>query len=320
MAQAPAIHQLMERHTGDMHAALPQHISVTKMKRAVMTQMRKSPELLKCTPESVMLSVMEASQLGLIPGDLGECYLIPYKGECSLMIGYRGMISLARRSGEIMSLQAFSVHENDHFKVRLGSEPRIDHDPLYDDAPMTHVYAVAQLSGGGSQFAVLSRKQIERIRDASPGRNQAPWQKHFDEMGMKSAIRKLFKTLPVSTESLNSVGSIDTIESGTKQDRERVLHGSFETVAEEPPADEPAQIEEKKTTKKKATKRTAAAKAQLTGEMTLEDWFAAIKETKDRDECLRVYKQAVEAHPDDNETIDQWCEAQLESLETAQME
>ena len=150
-----------------MRMALPKNLMADRLTRIVMTEFRKNPTLQKCSPASFMASVLQAAQLGLEPGSaLGQAYLVPYKTkgnyECQLIVGYRGMISLAHRSGEILSINAYCVHAKDEFTYQLGLHPDIQHIPSSeaDHGPVVFVYAVAQLRGGGVQFEVMSRAEI----------------------------------------------------------------------------------------------------------------------------------------------------------------
>lgn len=198
--------------------ALPNHLTAERLLRIVTTECRKVPQLLACNPESFYGAVLQAAQLGLRPGGaLGHCYLLPYgngKGidgrpNAQLIIGYRGMIDLARRSGQIESINAFLVHEKDEFEVRYGINPTIKHKPCLDmdRGSMTYVYAVAKLKDGGYQFEVMSRAEIEKIKATSKSANSSssPWNNYFEEMAKKTVIRRLFKMLPVSIQAMQAV-------------------------------------------------------------------------------------------------------------------
>lgn len=206
--------------------ALPKVLTAERLSRIIITEFRKNPSLSQCTTESFMSSVMQSAQLGLEPGSaLGLAYLVPFNKsvknstgqwvkvkECQLIIGYRGMISLARRSGEILSINAYCVYEKDEFSYQLGLHPDIKHVPTMeaDPGPVVYVYAIAQLRGGGVQFEAMSRAAVEAVRNDSEGWKSAvkykktetsPWHSNFDEMAKKTVIRKMFKYLPVSTEA-----------------------------------------------------------------------------------------------------------------------
>lgn len=215
-----------------MALAMPKSMTPDRLTRIVMTECRKTPELLKCSPESFYGAVLQCAALGLEPGSaLGHCYLLPFgngrdeqnRKNAQLIIGYRGMIDLARRSGQIVSLQAYCVHEQDTFNYKLGLDPDIEHIPasVADRGKVTHVYAVAKLKGGGVQFEVMSRAEIEKARASSKSGNSVPWSNHWDEMAKKTVIRRLFKYLPVSIEAVRAVEideKTDRGEATTDQD------------------------------------------------------------------------------------------------------
>ena len=122
-----------------MALALPKTLTADRLTRIVLTECRKTPELRRCNPASFFGAVLQCAQLGLEPGSaLGHCYLLPYgngkardgRPNCQLIIGYRGMIDLARRSGQIVSIHAYCVHKKDDFAYELGLHPDIKHRPL----------------------------------------------------------------------------------------------------------------------------------------------------------------------------------------------
>lgn len=215
-----------------MALAMPKSMTPDRLTRIVMTECRKTPALLKCAPESFYGAVLQCAALGLEPGSaLGHCYLLPFgngkdkqgRPNAQLIIGYRGMIDLARRSGQIISLQAYCVHEQDTFNYKLGLDPDIEHIPasVADRGKVTHVYAVAKLKGDGVQFEVMSRAEIEKVRTSSKAGNSGPWSNHWEEMAKKTVIRRLFKYLPVSIEAVRAVEideKTDRGEATTDQD------------------------------------------------------------------------------------------------------
>ena len=215
-----------------MALAMPKSMTPDRLTRIVMTECRKTPALLKCAPESFYGAVLQCAALGLEPGSaLGHCYLLPFgngkdkqgRPNAQLIIGYRGMIDLARRSGQIISLQAYCVHEQDTFNYKLGLDPDIEHIPasVADRGKVTHVYAVAKLKGGGVQFEVMNRAEIEKVRTSSKAGNSGPWSSHWEEMAKKTVIRRLFKYLPVSIEAVRAVEideKTDRGEATTDQD------------------------------------------------------------------------------------------------------
>lgn len=198
---------LLEQATTRIKDVLPKHLSVERFKRITLFACHREPKLLQCRPMTIVDSVIKAAQLGLEPGGvLGDGYLVPYKDECQFIPGYRGLISLARRSGQIVSIEAHVVYEKDRFTCRYGLDPMLEHEPDWSDDPgeMRAVYAVAKLKDGGVQYEVMTRAAVEKIRNRSPASrsDRSPWSNRDDylEMARKTVIRRLCKYLPMSVD------------------------------------------------------------------------------------------------------------------------
>lgn len=225
----PSALKLLEAQKAQISAALPRHMTPDRMVRVVTTEVRKNPELLGCDPVSFLGAIIQCSQLGLEPGNaLGHAYLIPFwnskRGvkEVQFIPGYRGLIDLARRSGQIVSISARAVHENDHFRYGYGTEEYIEHVPTEGEpGELTHVYAVAKLKDGGIQMEVMSRAQVEAIR--TKGNNNPVWKSHYDEMARKTVVRRIFKYLSVSVEMAGAALASDQADIGDSQDNAQTL-------------------------------------------------------------------------------------------------
>ncbi len=206
-----ALTQIVESNMGAIGASLPTGMSQERFARLLLTAANTNPGLLECSPRSFLAAGVTAAQLGLEPNDpRGLAYLIPFNDKkrgriVNFIVGYRGMIELARRSGMVTSIFAYAVYEGDVFSYKLGLDPDLQHipNPDGDEDPkkITHAYAVAKI-GGDSQFVVLTRKQVEKARSSSRGSDSSysPWQTHYAEMAIKTAIRRLCKMLPQSVE------------------------------------------------------------------------------------------------------------------------
>lgn len=232
----------------EIKKALPKHMDKDKIVRIAMTEIRKNDKLAECDATSLAACLMRSAQLGLeIGSDLGLVYLVPYKEECQLIIGWRGMMELARRSGMIKEGYAYEVREEDLFHYKLGLNRDLIHEPAaersMDDASITHAYAVIKLHDGGLYFDVMSRQEIDAIMVRSAAykaykkyNKSGPWQTDYAQMARKTVIRRLFKMLPCSTEQMavavREANKDEAIELGF--DRNTII----DTTAEpEPPHD-----------------------------------------------------------------------------------
>jgi recombination protein RecT len=187
-------------------------------KSAVMAAI-KNPKLLTCKPSTVVSSLTQAAQLGFtdVSGTLGQAYLVPYKDQCQLIVGYRGMLDLARRSGEIESVTARAVFQGDQFEIEYGDNERFAHRPMAEDESpdkLLGAYVIAKFKGGGIHRTFMSRKQIEGVMVKSQSRGQyGPWKDHFIEMALKTVIRRAFKYWPMSLELQGRIQEMATDES-----------------------------------------------------------------------------------------------------------
>ena len=202
---AMEVQGLLKQYSGFLKDVLPRVAGLTpeRLTRIAVTTLRTTPKLLECSTASLMGALIQAAQLGLEPDPrLGRAYLVPYKGEATLQIGWRGYIELVRRSGEVSTVEAHVVHARDVFTLRYGADATLSHSPCLEAGPgeVVGVYAFARYKDQSWQAEYMSRAQVERIRQASPGRDKDPWKLHWEEMARKTAIRRLAKRLPVSVD------------------------------------------------------------------------------------------------------------------------
>jgi recombinase, phage recT family len=184
--------------------ALPKHINSERFVRIAMTTIRQNPKLAQCNQESLLGALMVSAQLGLEPGELGQCYLIPYGRECQFQIGYKGMIELLRRSGQLKDIYAYSVYENDEFEIIYGLHRDLKHKPnLQDRGNFIGCYCVAVLKDDVRAFEYMTKKEIEAHgKKFSKTYGNGPWKTDFEAMAHKTVVKKMLKWLPVSVEFL----------------------------------------------------------------------------------------------------------------------
>lgn len=213
------IRELLQRNASQIRLALPKHIDPDRMQRAVLTACLQTPKLYECTQQSMMLSVLRAAQMGLEPDGI-DGYLLPYGTQAQFLPSYRGLVKLARQSGEIATVVARVVHEGDRFDWSLGTNEKIDHVPALadadDDTPprLIYVYAVATFKGGDKQFEVMSRAQVDAVRSRSRAKDSGPWVTDYEEMAKKTVVRRLSKLLPLSTQLQRVLAEEEAIDRG----------------------------------------------------------------------------------------------------------
>ncbi|MEK4815758.1 recombination protein RecT [Macrococcus sp. FSL R5-0951] len=222
------IEDYMKKMAPAMAQALPKHMDIDRLTRLAMTTIRTTPALKDADVGSLLGAVMQAAQLGLEPGLMGHCYLLPFnnknKGikEVQFIIGYKGMIDLARRSGHIKSIYAHAVYSNDEFDYELGLESKLVHKPTMnaDKGEFVGAYAVAHFKDGGYQFEFMSKADIEKRKGRSKAANSkfSPWTSDYEEMAKKTVVRHMWKYLPISVEVQQQVA----YDEGTGKDISKI--------------------------------------------------------------------------------------------------
>jgi len=219
-----AFRSFLEKQKAQLAAALPKHLTPDRMIRLATTEFAKNPRLQKCDPLTVFGSIIQASQLGLEIGVLGQAYLVPFnnrkKGtiEAQFIPGYKGLIALARRSGEVTSIETHIVYENDDFDLRLGIDSNVKHIPYLDGdrGKIRLVYGVAKFKDGGHHFEWMSIQDVNKIRARSKSADDGPWVTDYEQMVRKTLIRRMANYLPMSIEMANAIQIGDAVDEGKK--------------------------------------------------------------------------------------------------------
>lgn len=200
--------------------ALPKHITAERIIQMAVTLVSRNPKIAKCSAESLIGALMQASILGFQPVQaLGECYFVPWQNkkningkdvwvdEVEFQIGYKGYIKLGQNSSQLKTIYAEIVFETDEFRIKKGLDDELHHIPNPDntgDEPIKGAYAVAKYMNGGFNFVYLSKKQIEYFRLFSPAQKKyglsGIWKDHYHAMAKKTCIRRLAPYLPKSID------------------------------------------------------------------------------------------------------------------------
>lgn len=215
-------------------------VSADRVMAALWTAAEKTPQLYRCEVRSVYKAMLLSAQSGLIPdGVTQHAHLIPRMNrqrkdengrklpdalECSLQIGYRGLLVLVRRSGQVTVVKATLVRKGDKFKEYRGTDDRIEHEPLSktlgdDGKPreITHAYAIAKFTNGATDFEVMPIEDVEALRVRSRAEGPA-WESDYGEMVKKTVLRRLCKRLPQSEDMAKLLEIDAAAEIGADQD------------------------------------------------------------------------------------------------------
>lgn len=190
--------------------ALPKHLTPERFLRVAITALTKTPKLAQCDQASFFSALLTLSQYGLEPD--GRCaHLIPYGTTCQLILDYKGIVELVMRTGLVSKLHADVVCEHDEFEYNVGQIVAHKIDLRKDRGAMFAAYATCQFKDGSTSAAVMSKQEIDAIKDRSKAGRSGPWVTDYNEMAKKTAFRRLSKWLPLSSEVRDLMAKDDDV-------------------------------------------------------------------------------------------------------------
>ena len=190
--------------------ALPKHLTPDRFLRVAITALTKTPKLAQCDQASFFGALLTLSQYGIEP-DGRNAHLIPYGTTCQLILDYKGIVELVMRTGKVSKLHADVVCENDDFEYDLGQIVRHKIDLRKDRGEVFAAYATCQFKDGATSAAVMSKQEIDAVRNRSRAGKSGPWVTDYNEMAKKTAFRRLSKWLPLSAEVRDLMAKDDDI-------------------------------------------------------------------------------------------------------------
>ena len=242
---------LLNLKKAEIAKMLPQKMNAERLLKVAQIAATTTPALAECDIASLVGAIGQCAQMGLEPNTvLGHAYLVPFNTKrkdaqgkerwvksVQVIIGYKGLIDLARRSGQIVSIAAHEVCENDHFELVYGLDEKLNHTPAMEErGDVIGFYAVAKLKDGGHCFEFMSRYQINEIMANSQSKGAyGPWKDNFVEMGRKTVIRRLSKYLPLSVEFQTASALDGMSDTGKDQHLDTVINGEINIMPDDAP-------------------------------------------------------------------------------------
>lgn len=232
-AEKKTMQSYIQAMQGEIKKALPSVITPERFTRMVLSALSTTPKLAECTPKSFLGAMMSAAQLGLEPNTpLGQAYILPYlnKGtlEAQFQIGYKGLIDLAYRSGEVEVIQSHIVYENDEFECAYGLEPTLKHIPATTNrGEAIKVYAVFKTKSGGFGFEVMSMDDVRSHAarySKSYNTSFTPWKTNFEEMAKKTVLKRVLKYAPLKSDFIKGVAQDESIKTSISEDMYEVTN------------------------------------------------------------------------------------------------
>lgn len=226
--QYRTVRDMISSRMVDIKSVLPNHMNADHMVRVFLNSIQRTPALLECTPISLLGALILCSQFGLEPDGLTrQAYLIPFnnssKGvkEVQVIIGYGGLVDMARRSGEISAIEARVIREKDKYSMTFGTISSVEHTPYTgagEAGEPIGFYAVAHYKNGHTHYDHMTKADVDKIRSRSKASNGGPWVTDYIEMGKKTVIRRLCKLLPSSVQLQRAVTIDEKVDIGIAQD------------------------------------------------------------------------------------------------------
>lgn len=221
------LQQYIKSMEGEIAKALPSVITPERFTRIVLSAVSANPQLGQCTPSSFLGAMMTSAQLGLeVNTPLGAAYILPYRNkgvlEAQFQLGYKGLIDLAYRSGEVEIIQAQVVYENDEFTCEYGLEPKLVHKPADSNrGEAVKVYAVFKTKNGGYGFEVMSMEDVrQHAAKYSKAYNSgfSPWKTNFEEMAKKTVLKRVLKYAPLKSDFVRAAVQDEVVKKGLSED------------------------------------------------------------------------------------------------------
>lgn len=204
--------------------ALPKYMDGDRLTRITMTTLQMNPKLLDCSPVSLISAVMQCAQLGMEPDSmLGHAYLVPFKGKVQIILGYRGIMRLARNSGDVVAIEAREVYAEDAFSFKYGDDASryLHHQPSEapDPGKLRAAYAIVRFKNGGEVWEVVLPRHIKKAKQSArgAGKSDSPWKVHEGEMWRKTAVRRLEPFLPLDAVARRAFAIDEAGERGAAQ-------------------------------------------------------------------------------------------------------
>ncbi len=211
--RTPNLKDFLLKHQNAIRDVASSTITPEKMVRLVCAAASRQPDLALCTPLSILNAMMSAAtyDLGVCDGS-NEGYLVPYnvktkvdgrevwQKQAQFIPGYQGLVKKAIESGKVRNIEARVVHAKDTFEYELGLTPKLKHIPHLgaDRGEIIAAYAVGFMPDGSTQFEVMSRDEIDAIKNRGKEKKFSPWESDYSEMARKTVVRRLYKYLPKS--------------------------------------------------------------------------------------------------------------------------
>lgn len=266
---------------------------------AIVSATTANPALQECSNQSILSAALVGEGLKLSPSpQLGQYYMIPFNNnrmgivEAQFVLGYKGYIQLALRSGYYKKLNVVAIKEGELVYFNPLDEDievnLIDDEIERENAKTIGYYAMFEYLNGFKKAMYWSREKMEsHALQYSKGykakKGYTFWEKDFDGMAFKTMLRQLISKWGVMSIEMQTALENDMAvihEDGT---RNYVETDEIIKPAEEKIVEVEAVIEDEEDSSEKARQKPDMNK-QDTEAATFEDDIRAALFEGDVDE------------------------------------
>jgi recombination protein RecT len=165
---------------------------------SVLTLANSNKLLGECDPVKLYNCCLMAAALKLpFNQNLGQAYIVPFKGEPQLQIGWKGFVQLAQRSGQFKRINCTDVREGE-----ITDRDRLTGDIAFewlDDAerekkPVIGYVAYFELLNGYQQTLYMSKAEVEahaKKYSQTYKNGFGVWKDNFDAMARKTVVKRI---------------------------------------------------------------------------------------------------------------------------------
>ena len=206
-----AVKNQLETQMDSLDMALPKSsegfTSAKSICLSVTSEIAKNSQLQRCSTMSLVQAALDAVSLGVRPGGtMGLAYLVPYGQQAQFMLGYKGLMELAIRTGAVKNVSASLYYQKEYddglIEIDEGSSPRISHKRILgpERGDVAGAYCVATMPSGPDKITVMHIDQLEAVRSKLKSGNSPVWRNHTDQMYLKTVIRRAAKQWSISPD------------------------------------------------------------------------------------------------------------------------
>lgn len=243
----------LARYTDSIGKVLPKELTPDRLMTLALVAATKTPKLYECSPESIALAIIRVAQWGLEIGT--TAHLVPFNNKikgpdgqdmwvttCTAIADYKGLIAMVEHARVARDVKARVVYSNETFLVRGGSREDLTHEVIADDSARGHpvaVYAIAKTRGGEPTWEIMTKSEVEKIRNGAISKDSPAWKNHWLEMAKKTVIRRLCKRLPQVGLFGQAMRAEDELEQATirvMQEAPSIARGPIEVARIEAPS------------------------------------------------------------------------------------